>query len=421
MASFQPFLPLWEKGVSRFTVLLGEPRFYFELLLSVLSITFAVLVAILVKKQVARRMSANPSSVGRIFLYFMPLTAPLLGIAYLSVAQPIAAQYSPSGAVIEASMRLCVAWLFAKMVWITVHARLVAWLMIAAIFVTAILSVTGFMEPTAQYLDSLDIGFGKYQISVLGVLQGIFVLVVVFWLASTLSRQLEHSLRGNTHISYNARELIVKLARVLLYAAAFFITLDAVGIDLTAFAIFGGALGVGAGLGLQKITANFVSGIILLLEKSIKIGDLVEVGTYTGWVRNLNMRYALIETAEGREVLVPNDELINTRITNWTYSSESVRMEIRIVVTYDSDIENARQQVLEAARSHPRCARDPAPSCFLREFTETGAALLLTYWIENVRDGRMNTQSEVMLEIMRRFKAEGIGFSHDPTRRKQGD
>jgi small-conductance mechanosensitive channel len=131
------------------------------------------------------------------------------------------------------------------------------------------------------------------------------------------------------------------------------------------------------------------------------------------------MRYALIETFDGRDVLVPNDELINTRITNWTYSTEHARIDIKVLITYDSDPHAAREALLAAARGHPSCQSEPAPSCFLREFTETGMQFLLTFWIPNVRDGRFGPQSEVMLEIIRRFRAEGIRFSHDPQRAGQ--
>jgi small-conductance mechanosensitive channel len=161
-------------------------------------------------------------------------------------------------------------------------------------------------------------------------------------------------------------------------------------------------------LGLQKITANFVSGITLLMEKSIKIGDLIEVGGSTGWVRQLNIRYALIETADGREILIPNEELVSTRVTNWTHTSNTARIDIKVGVSYASDPLQVRELMLAAARAHPLCLKDPAPSCWLNEFGYNAMQFLLIFWIPDVRDGRMGPQSEVMIAILEKFRKAGI-------------
>jgi len=180
------------------------------------------------------------------------------------------------------------------------------------------------------------------------------------------------------------------------------------GVDLTAFAVFGGALGVGIGLGLQKITSNFVSGITLLVEKSIKLGDLIEVGGVMGWVRALNIRYTLVETHDGRELLIPNEELITTRVTNWTHSNENARIEVKAAVHLDSDVRRVREIMLTAARKHPRALRNPEPLCHLREFSELGLVVVLTFWIPDVKEGRLGPQSDVMLEILDQFRLENI-------------
>ena len=182
----------------------------------------------------------------------------------------------------------------------------------------------------------------------LNFINGIIILVVVFWIAGVLSRTLESYLRRSSAFSYNARELVVKFFRIFVYFCAFLITLSAMGVDLTAFAVFGGALGVGIGLGLQKVTANFVSGITLLLEKSIKLGDLIEVAGNTGWVRALNIRYALMETSDGREILIPNEELTSTRVTNWTHSNEQARVEIKATLDFATDAKKAISEYQKA-------------------------------------------------------------------------
>jgi small-conductance mechanosensitive channel len=183
------------------------------------------------------------------------------------------------------------------------------------------------------------------------------------------------------------------------------------GIDLTALAIFGGAMGVGVGLGLQKITANFVSGVTLLMEKSIKIGDLIEVGDVAGWVRALNIRYALIETFDGRDLLIPNEMLMSTQVTNWTYSNERARIDIELIITFDSDCRQAQALMLAAAHAHPRCIAEPHAACFLTKFSETGQHLLLLFWVADVKEGRYGPQSDVLLAIGESFTAHGIALT----------
>jgi small-conductance mechanosensitive channel len=220
---------------------------------------------------------------------------------------------------------------------------------------------------------------------------------------------MENSLRATSRLSYNSRALIVKLTEIVLYFIAFMITLNVVGVDLTALAVFGGALGVGIGFGLQKITSNFFSGIILLVEKSIKAGDLIEIASgTTGTVKQLAMRYTLIETADGREVMIPNEDLIVGRVTNWTYTTSHARIDITIGVAYEADMDKARALMIEAATEHPRCIAEPAPNCFMREFADSSVNFMLIFWVDDVTQGRLGPQSDVMFSILRKFAANRI-------------
>jgi small-conductance mechanosensitive channel len=231
---------------------------------------------------------------------------------------------------------------------------------------------------------------------------------VVFWGAGLLSNTLESYLRRRTRLSANTRHLTVKFFRILIYVGAIAVTLSAIGIDLTAFAIFSGALGVGIGLGLQKLTANFVSGVTVMMERSIKIGDLIEVGGQTGWVRQLNMRYVLIETSDGREILIPNEELVSTRVINWTLTTTLARIEINVTVGFDSDAGKARELLLAAALEHPKCLHDPQPTCWLREFADHGIRFVLSFWIADVKEGRNGPQSDVMFSILKKLRESQI-------------
>lgn len=389
---------------------LASSDFYLELMLNFFSLALAVLVASLIQRFVTRKLSERPfqvlstATVSKI----LALMAPLLAMLYLGIARPIIEEHYTDAGFTAAMIQLCAAWLIAGLLLLVIRSHMVAYFLGAVVFATMLLDVSGFLKPTLNYLDSLAFEIGKYRLSVLHVMKGLIIFVFVFWMAGSLSRSLETYLRRKSSLSYNSRELIVKFFTLFIYFLAFVITLNAMGVDLTALAVFGGALGVGVGLGLQKITANFVSGITLLIEKSIKLGDLIELGPHLGWVRQMYMRYTLLETLDGREVLIPNEELASSRVTNWTYSSDRARIDITISVSYDSDPRLARKLILDAARAHPRFLKDPEPTCHLREFGDSALVFLLSFWIPDVREGRFGPQSDVMFAILEKFKEHGI-------------
>lgn len=397
---------------------LEQPDFYIELLMIGIAVAVAVLSSVLIQRMVRRNAQGMvelqlPGN-GKIhvphdiFMKPLKLLPPLLSLVALDIVLVIADAFVADDQWILTAKGLAKAWLLVSVVLMLVNNRGVAFFISGVIILGAMLHATGLGHSVHTYLASLAIDFGKFQLSVLGIIHGIIIFVVVFWLAGVLSGGLEGSLRRSSRMSYNARELILQFFRVFVYSIAVLVTLNAMGVDLTALAVFGGALGVGVGLGLQKITANFVSGVTLLLEKSVKIGDLIEVGGNTGWVRQLHTRYALIETFDGREVLVPNEELISSRVTNWTYSNAFARIELTVPVTYGSDAKLARQLMLEAVMEHPKFLKHPEPTCWLREFGDNGLKFLLTFWIPDIKEGRSAPQSEVMFAIMDKFAARGI-------------
>ena len=389
---------------------LARPYFYIEMSLISAAITLAWLVAIFFNRRVERFLERRPPlSVDRhIIVKPLTLLAPLLAFFMLSLIKPFAEKYAEGSEWTSAVMQLVLAFIAARTVSLIVRSRPVAYFMALVIMTLTVLDVTGFMVSTKTALDGMAFHFGKFHLSMLGLVQGTIILVVVFWSARALSQTLESYLRRSSRMSYNTRELIVKFFTIFVYLAAFLITLGAMGIDLTALAIFGGALGVGVGLGLQKITANFVSGVTLLMEKSIKIGDLIEVNNTTGWVRALNIRYALIETLDGRELLIPNEMLMSTQVTNWTLTNEQARVDINVTIGFESDGRRARELMLAAAIAHPRCLKHPKPTCHLQNFTEFGQHFLLSFWIPDVKEGRLAPQSDVLFSIHDAFKQARI-------------
>lgn len=290
-----------------------------------------------------------------------------------------------------------------------------AWVskLLILLFVGAFLGL-GFMdylEPIRAVLDKEEFAFnlGDMRFSVFLILQGFLTLVMVFWVAGIVSEFAENRLKSISSMKSSNRSLIIKTVQILVYFAAATIGLQTLGFDLTTLTVFSGALGIGLGFGLQKIASNFVSGIILLFEKSIEDDDLVELsdGTF-GFIRHTGARYTLIETPDGCEVMMPNEDFITNRVTNWTFTSSQGRIEFMIGVSYASDLEKAIELILEAARQHPRCIDDPKPVCFVREFGDSSINLLLQFWVADVTLGRYAPQSDVMRAIWQSFKENNI-------------
>ena len=234
------------------------------------------------------------------------------------------------------------------------------------------------------------------------------VLWVALWLASGLSDLLDRRLGRSQSLSPSMRVLTTKLTRLLLISAAILITLSEVGIDLTAFAVFSGALGVGLGFGLQKIFSNLVSGIILLIDRSIKPGDVISLGQTYGWINHLGARYASVITRDGKEHLIPNEELITQRVENWSFSDNLVRLRIPIGIAYHSDPRLAIKLCVDAAEMVPRVQLKPEPRCLLTSFGDNALTLELRFWINDPANGRGSVISDILLNIWDRFQEHGI-------------
>jgi small-conductance mechanosensitive channel len=268
-----------------------------------------------------------------------------------------------------------------------------------------------YLEPFVVFLNSENLSFkvGEMRFSAYLLIKALVAIVIVFWLAGIASQFASNRINAVKRIKSSNRSLILKSIQILIYFAAATIALDVFGFDLTTLTIFSGAVGIGVGIGLQKIASNFISGIILLFEKSIEDDDLVELsdGTF-GFIRHTGARYTLVETHDGREVMIPNEDFITSRVTNWTYSNKKGRIEIVVGVSYSSDVDLAIELMLKAARDNDRCADDPTPVCFMREFADSSINLLLQFWVDDVTLGRYEPQSDVMRAIWRAFGENNI-------------
>jgi small-conductance mechanosensitive channel len=280
---------------------------------------------------------------------------------------------------------------------------------VAAIaWVVAALDIMGLLSPTAAALDQLAITIGTLRVSLLLVMKAVIVVVILLWVALGLARLIDARLQRVPVLSPSVRVLTGNLARIALILVALLIGLNTVGIDLTAFAVFSGAVGVGIGFGLQKIVSNFVSGIILLLERSIKPGDVIEVGSTFGSVTYLGARYTAVRGRDGKEYLIPNENLIANQVVNWTYSSQLVRLDVEFGVAYDSDLHVVRELAVTVAKQTERVLALPSPVCHVTRFGDSAVSMLLRFWIEDPADGVTNIKGNVFLGLWETFQEHRI-------------
>lgn len=258
-------------------------------------------------------------------------------------------------------------------------------------------------------LGEASLKIGNVTLNPLAILKSIVVILVLLWLVGLLIRLMDRRLRRIKTMRASNRALVLKLSQVMLYCIVFLIGMQMMGINLTALSVFGGALGVGLGFGLQKIASNFVSGIILLSEKSIEVGDVIELidGTI-GTIKRTGGRFTLLEAQDGREVMIPNEEFINQRVISWTHTDKHARVELAVSVAYDSDMELAKKIMLEAANTHPKRVKARPSMCVLHAFKDSGVEIHLYFWVLDIVDGRMEPKSDVMGAILKGFRTAGI-------------
>ena len=285
--------------------------------------------------------------------------------------------------------------------------RTAAWLIWGAFA----LHITGLLPRIHTAMEALSFQSGDHRFSLWLLFQAAVVIVVALVVALALARLVENRLMGITRMNLSLRLALSKAARTVLLILAVLVALPAVGIDLTVLSVFGGALGVGIGFGLQKVASNYISGFIILLDRSVRIGDLITVDNKYGQVSQINTRYTLLRALDGTETIVPNETLITQTVINHSLSKPNVRITLPVQVAYDADLEQAEALMLEAANSHIRVVHDEPdnpPRVFLKEFADNGILLELAMWIRDPSEGQNNLRSDINWAIWRRFKAAGI-------------
>lgn len=272
----------------------------------------------------------------------------------------------------------------------------------------AVLNAMGVLDDVWRAINSKGVPFGGKMINLEFVLQAVFMAAIFIFAAQWLSKRLKARVETLPKVEPSIRILMSNAIQVGLFIAAAVLTMTSLGIPLGGLAVFGGALGVGIGFGMQQIVANFISGIILLTDRSIKPHDVIEVDETYGEVQSLGLRYASVITRDGKEHLIPNEQLVTNKVVNWSYSDDKVRIKRRFLVEYESDLRLAARLAIEAAGEHDRVLKDPAPKCLLMEFGEDAVEMEARFWIRDPANGINNIGSDVMFAMWDKFKEHGI-------------
>ena len=379
------------------------------------AVVLAVLAGMMLGRPLTRRFRAylrDHVQPGHHFYGFLHSVAralrPIPVLLLLLVGMAAFQQAEADRWLLNTAVSLTLAWII-----ITVFASLIANAFFSRVFslvvwAAAALHVLRLLEPATELLASLGMEFGESYISILDVFKGALVFAILAFFARVATKVIDQTMSGQEAVTASVRVLVTKTAKILLIALAFLMAIASTGINLTSLAVIGGAVGVGLGFGLQKIFANLISGFILLMDKSIKPGDTIEVEGVYGWITSLNARYVTVRTRDGKDYLIPNEELIINKVINWSHSNNVIRLRIPVGVSYGSDIRRALDILAEAAVANERVLADPEPAPRLMEFGDSSVNLELRIWIADPWNGVVNVRSEILLAVWDAFHEEGI-------------
>ncbi|MGV7208945.1 mechanosensitive ion channel family protein [Oxalobacteraceae bacterium A2-2] len=278
------------------------------------------------------------------------------------------------------------------------------------VWLAFVLYVTGLWPDILDFMDSTELHLGKFKVSIASILQGAVSVAVTLMLALWAGAALEEQLMKVQGMHTNSRVVVARTSRAILILAAVLASLSLVGIDLTVLSVFGGALGVGLGLGLQKIASNYVSGFVILLDRSLTIGDMITVDKYSGMVTQINTRYTVLQSLDGVESIVPNEMLVSGAVQNSSLTTSIVALSTKVSVAYDSDLDMVLPLLEEAARSVERVLKDKPPSAQLLSFGADGLDLQVNFWINDPQNGRGGVTSDVNRAIWRALKANNVSI-----------
>ena len=336
------------------------------------------------------------------FLYsIVRLLLPILMVILIMIGAEIARLevFGFATNVALAVSKLCIAWIFIRLVVQVIDHKLARNLIAFMVWSVAALSILGVLEQTMQVMDSIGFDLGEFRLSALSVTKGIMGIVILLYGALFFANLFDKRIQTARSLNPSSKVLFSKITRIVLVIAAVLIGVTSAGIDLSLFAVFSGAVGLGIGFGLQKVISNLFSGMLLLMDQSIKPGDIIELDGTFGWVNHMGARYTELVTRDNKSYLVPNEEFITQHVVNWSHGNTLIRVQTSFGVHYDSDPYQVRALAIEAAGKPDRVVDSPAPVYHLVEFGDNSLNFVLRYWIRDAEKGIVNTKGDVMLAL----------------------
>ena len=396
-----------------------QPEFYWEALALALILAFSWWLSFRLRKQESLYGKSGQSAlrafgVGSLKRIAFPVVALLLVLILRKVLLALHWQHL---SLLYLAGPLLVSWVLARVLvyvlrsvfshggFLTTSERLIT----PAIWGCMVLNITGLDDPLIEMFEQVSFSVGKQTLNLWILLHGAVTVGVTLLLALWIASLIENRLMAAQQMDANVREVLARLAKAVLSVIALLCSLSLVGIDVTTLSVFSGALAVGLGLGLQKIASNYVSGFILLLDRSIRLGNLVAIDDKTsGTVTQITTRYTVLRTLTGIEVIIPNEDLVNNIIRNLSFTDTRVRVAVCVQVAYSADLEKAMALMVDAARSLPRVLVDPEPGVLIAGFADSGIDLELGFWVADPEAGTGNSRSEISLAIWKSFRETGI-------------
>jgi len=343
------------------------------------------------------------------------LIFPLFNVLALSIAVEISILMAQPSWLIRIAESLAVVFLIYIIITRFIRRQLVKSLLKWIAIPIAVLHVFGWLDNVTMYLDTVDMQVGNIRISAYGIARVIIFGFILFWIGRIASHTGQKIIRSQTELHTGTREVFAKLFEVTLFVIIFILLLQVMGINLTALAVFGGALGVGLGFGLQAIASNFISGIIILLDRSISIGDYVEiVDGPSGVVREMNMRCTVLETYDGKDIVVPNEKFITDNVINWTHKDKKQRYSLNFQVAYKTDLDKLFEIVREVCRNHPKVLSGPdypyeeQPDAEIESFDDFGITILVEFWMIGIDDGKNRVGADLLHGIWNALRENDI-------------
>ena len=401
-------LDIWQTLVDY----LSHPWITYQLLMIVAAIIIARLFKSRIRNMLetpARKIKGRPKLL-RIIVVLLRRTHHILFMLMMGVLGLLLANLAePSHSfLIAAVFKLSLAWVLISGLSAAIRSRSIARMVALAGWTYASLYIFDITGSVAAFLDGIGFELGDVKITLLLVIKFVAVMSITLWLSIVAGAYFERRIQKSEELTPSLRVLLGKTVKILLVVIALVVATTELGIDLTAFTVFSGALGVGLGFGFQKVVSNFISGIIILLDRSIKPGDTISLGDTFGWIRELSARFVSVVTRDGREHLIPNENFITQEVINWSFSNDLIRLDVPFGVSYESDPHAVSAMAIEAAASVPRVLSSNKPVCWMTDFGDSSIDFVLRFWINDPQNGLTNIRGKVMLALWDVFKQNGV-------------